>query len=60
MARLLVGQYQQTGPMVPKKFLNFHSIGDPCSAPATWNNLFPFGCDHVIVEANKLFHMNRF
>ena len=35
-------------------------ICDLCSAPATWNNLFPFGCGHVIVEINKPFRMNRF
>ena len=60
MARLLVGQYQQTGPMVPNKFLNFSGICDSSSASATWNNLFSFGCGHVIVEINKPFRMNWF
>ena len=28
--------------------------------PATWNNLFPFGYGHVILEINKRFRMNWF
>ena len=38
----------------------FQCIWDPCSAPATSNNLFPFGSGHVIVEIKNPFLMNWF
>ena len=41
-------------------FFIFQCLCDPCSTPATWNNLLSFGCGHMIVEINKPFCMNRF
>ena len=61
MARLLVGQYQQTAPYGSKQVSPFFSaFVIPEELRATWSNLFPFGCGHVILEITKSFRMNRF
>ena len=41
-------------------FSIFQCICDPCSTLATWNNLFPFGSGHMMLEINKIFCMNWF
>ena len=57
---LTSGSISANGSNGSKQVSIFQCICDLCSAPATWNNLCPFECGHVIFEINKPFRINRF